>query len=94
MQKSQTRLWMPLAALLLLAACVSPEERSAMDTAQRQADGQECESIGFKPATDAFGDCILRLKAIRAQQANTDAVNRANTPSPMWPYGPYGRPYW
>ncbi len=84
--------WMALAALLMLAACVSPEEQAARDAAQRQADAGECQRLGFRAGTDAFGNCMLKLKEIRAQEANTEEIRRANTPSPWWPYGPYG-PY-
>jgi hypothetical protein len=93
--EKEMRKWMAIAALLMAAACVSPEEPAAMDAAQQRADAQECQNLGFKPRTDAFGNCMLKLKEIRAQEANTDAVNRAaNTPPPFWPYGPFGRPYW
>ena len=92
------RKWMTLAALLALTACVSPEQRAALEAAQQQADANECQKLGFKTGTDAFGDCMLRLREIRAQEATTEEIRRANTPSPWWPYGPYGpygpRPYW
>lgn len=84
--------WMALAALLMLAACVSPEEQAARDAAQQQADAVECQRLGFRTGTDAFGNCMLKLKEIRAQEANTEEIRRANMPSPWWPYGPYG-PY-
>jgi hypothetical protein len=90
--------WIALAALLTLAACVSPEEQAAMDAAQQQADARECQSLGFRQGTDAFGNCVLKLKEIRAQEENTEQIRRANIPSPWWPYGPYGpygpRGYW
>ncbi|HUD53095.1 hypothetical protein [Parvibaculum sp.] len=88
------RKWLAVAALLTLAACVSPEEQAAMDAAQRQADGQECQSLGFKPGSTAFGNCMLKLKEIRAQENNTRAIDRANNMPPPW-WGPrYGPPYW
>lgn len=81
-----------IAALAILAACVSPQEEAARSAAERQADEAECKQIGFTEGTDAFADCMLRLKEIRAQEENTRALKRAQTPSPWW--GPYpGYPY-
>ena len=81
-----------LAAPLSLAGCVSPEQQAAMEAAQRQADLRECESLGFRPGSTAFANCMLKLKEIRAQEANTQAIQRANNrPPPLWGYGP---PYW
>lgn len=81
-----------VAALATLAACVSPQEQAARTTAERQADETECKKIGFTEGTEAFADCVLRLKEIRAQEENTRALRRARTPSPWW--GPYpGYPY-
>lgn len=80
--------------LLLVASCVSPEEQTARAAAQRQADAQECQRLGFKPDTPAFGNCMLKLREIRAQEENTRAIDRANTMPPPW-WGPrYGPPYW
>lgn len=93
------RIWLALAFFLALAACVSPEEQAARDAAQAEADARECQSLGFKPGTNGFGNCMLKLKEIRAQEENTRALDRVNN-SPWWgPYGPYygpyyGRPYW
>ncbi|MGB3809935.1 MAG: hypothetical protein WA943_07535 [Parvibaculum sp.] len=90
--------WMALAALLMMTACVSPEQQAAMNAAQQQADARECQNYGFKPGTESFGNCMLKLKEIRAQEANTEEIRRASIPSPWWPYGPYGpygpRGYW
>lgn len=83
---------LPLAAFLSLTGCVTPEQQAAMDAAQKQADTRECESFGFRPGSTAFGNCMLKLKEIRAQEANTQAIERANNrPPPWWGYGP---PYW
>jgi hypothetical protein len=84
--------WMALTALLLLTGCVSAEEEAAKVAAQQQADASECQRLGFKAGTDAFGNCVLKLQEIRAQEANTEQLRRANMPSPWWPYGPYS-PY-
>ncbi|MDO8422704.1 MAG: hypothetical protein Q7S99_11140 [Parvibaculum sp.] len=88
------RIWIPLTALVLLAGCASSEQIAARDNAQRQLDERECQQLGFSPATEPFANCLLRLKEIRAQEANTDAMRRANTPDPWGPWGPWGyRPY-
>lgn len=73
--------------LLALAACVSPQEEAARAAAQQQSDRGECQRIGFTSDTDAFANCMLKLREIRAQEENTRALRRANTPSPWW--GPY-----
>lgn len=88
------RKWFAVAALLILAACVSPEEQAARDAAQRAADERECQSLGFKSGSTAFANCLLKLKEIRAQEENTRAIDRASTMPPPW-WGPrYGPPYW
>jgi hypothetical protein len=55
-----------LAAALGLSAC-------AGDPAAEQArldaiDNQNCIDLGFKPHTEAYGNCRLKLKEIRAQE--------------------------
>ena len=84
--------WISLACLLALAGCVSPQERAAEIAAQQQADYAECTRLGFKPNTEALSNCLLKLQEIRAQQENTDAIERANAPRPWGPWGPYS-PY-
>ncbi len=83
-------------ACLVLAACVSPEERAAAARAQLAADRAECEGLGFEPETEAFSNCLLKLREIRADEARAAELRRANNRylfGPAWPY-PYGRPYW
>lgn len=88
------RKWLAFTFFLALAACVSPEEQAAREAAQRQADANECQNLGFKPGTNGFGNCMLKLKEIRAQEENTRAIDRANNMPPPW-WGPrYGPPYW
>lgn len=79
-----------LSALVLLAGCASSEQLAARDHAQRQIDGRECQQLGFTPATEPFANCLLRLKEIRATEANTEAMRRANAPDPWGPWGPWG----
>tara|TARA_R110000824_G_scaffold390760_19_gene588034 strand:- start:4744 stop:5025 length:282 start_codon:yes stop_codon:yes gene_type:complete len=90
------RKWIILSSLLLLTACVSPAQRDAARAAQDRADQAECVSIGFTPNTEGMANCLLKLKEIRAQEANTEELRRSNN-TPMWgpwgPWGPYGPPY-
>jgi len=52
--------WMAPIFLLILAACVSPEEIAAQDDAK-------CRELGFVPGTDAYGQCRLMVEMIRKQ---------------------------
>ncbi|MDO8288978.1 MAG: hypothetical protein Q7T44_07145 [Parvibaculum sp.] len=81
-----------LASVLLLAGCVSAEQQARYDAAQLQADTAECQRLGFKPATEGMSNCLLKLREIRAQEANTDELRRASAPDPWGPWGPWG-PY-
>ena len=86
-----------LTALLFLTACVSPEEQAARLAALDAADRQECTYLGFTPNTDAFGNCMLRLRQIRAQEANTQAIRRAYQFGPPFhhrSFRRYGFPYY
>lgn len=53
------KLGLVAACTLGLAACVTPQERRAMD--QRQ-----CYEFGFEPGTDAFAQCMMGLHQDRA----------------------------
>ena len=57
-----------LGASLLLAGCATEAERQAAEQAQRAADEQECVNLGFEPQTDAFADCLLKLRELRAME--------------------------
>ena len=85
------RKFLALGAFLALAACMSPQQQEAMWAAQMQRDGAECQQLGFRPGSNAFGDCILKLREIRAQQANTNAIERSRWDEwdRMGPWGPY-----
>lgn len=87
------------AAFLALAACATPEQRAARAEAQLAADKTECTRLGFTAGTEAFSNCLLKLREIRAEEARARAVERAND---RWMWGPhwsrwpyhYRRPYW
>jgi hypothetical protein len=53
---------------LVLAACSSPAERAAAAEKVERADSAECQRLGFKESTENFGNCILKLREIRAQE--------------------------
>ena len=60
------KLGLAAAFTLGLAACVTPQERHAMDNGQ-------CYEFGFEPGTDAFAQCMMDLHQQRAlTQANRD----------------------
>jgi len=87
------KIMLPALALLILSACVTPEERSRPGRRPASAvDGAKCTELGFKKDTEGFSTCLLKLQEIRAQEENTRALNRAATPPPFWPYGRPG--YW
>ena len=74
--------------LLLLAGCVTQQEID-------MADDQECQSLGFQLGTEAYGDCRLRLKEIRARERQAMAIEQAQFNSPFWGWGPWYRsPYY
>ncbi|MCI5050359.1 MAG: hypothetical protein MRY32_08550 [Rickettsiales bacterium] len=56
-----------ISTLLLLAACMTPQERAERKKLIDQQDHQECVELGFKPKSDAYGDCRLRIKEMRVQ---------------------------
>jgi len=87
--------FLAIGALLMLAACVSPQQQEAMRQAQLQRDNAECQTLGFRPGSQGMGDCMLKLREIRAQEANTRAVERARMDNDWYWGAPYRRyPYW
>ena len=63
--------------LLLLSACMSPEEIAARQQRIDQADHQECLKLGFKINTDGYGNCRLRLREMRTQEGLARSYDRA-----------------
>ena len=53
-----------------------PGERQA---AQKAADDAKCREFGFKPGTEAYGNCRLQIEQTRVTKAATDAADRAST---------------
>jgi hypothetical protein len=53
-----------------LTACADPAaEQARLDA----IDNQNCVDLGFKPGTEAYGNCRLKLKEIRAKQEGTNS---------------------
>ena len=95
-----TRILLTATLALTLTACASAEDRAARAQAQLAADKAECETLGFTPDTEAFSNCLLKLREIRAEEATAREQRRANNRAiwgPDWPWfynrGYHGR-YW
>jgi hypothetical protein len=57
---------------LLAAACADPAaEQARLDA----VDNQNCIDLGFKPGTEPYGNCRLKLKEIRAKEAGSQSPN-------------------
>lgn len=57
--------------VLLLSACMSPEEKQRQ---QDQYEMSECLRLGFTPNTENFGQCRLQLRSIKAQNDLANAT--------------------
>lgn len=65
--KTNRTLWIGALGLglLLLSACADPvAEQARLDA----ADHQNCLDLGFKPGTEAYGNCRLKMREIRARE--------------------------
>jgi hypothetical protein len=58
---------------LLLAGCMTAEER-------RAADENRCRSYGFRPKTDAFAECLQRLDLFRRAELRDDVFDPWDRP--------------
>lgn len=63
-------LFASLCAAVLLTGCVSQAEREAAERARQAADRQECSNLGYQPDTEAFADCLLKLRELRALEGS------------------------
>jgi len=59
-------------ALLALAACADPAARQAE---QDMTDHQNCVELGFEPNTEAYGNCRLKMREIRAKESAPSSPN-------------------
>lgn len=61
-----------MVAPLMLAACGDPAaEQARLDA----LDHQNCLELGFKPDTEAYGNCRLKMKEIRAKEEGNRSPN-------------------
>ncbi len=90
-----TRILLAAALALTVSACATAEDRAARAQAQLAADRAECQTLGFTPDTEAFSNCLLKLREIRAEEAAAIEQRRANNRAiwgPDWPWY-YNRGY-
>ena len=95
MKRALTSPLLVLGLALGLSACATAEDRAARAQALLIADKAECETLGFKPETEAFSNCLLKLREIRAEEAAAIEQRRANNRAiwgPDWPWY-YNRGY-
>jgi hypothetical protein len=64
----------------MLASCQTPEQRAAEVTRLNNYDDQQCQQLGFRPGTEPYGNCRLKMREIRAQEG-------ASNPGPNFSFG-------
>ncbi len=64
-----------LSVLGLVAACATPEQLAEQRRQQAAIDTQTCRNYGFRPGTEAFGNCRLQIDLVRQEEQNN--YNRA-----------------
>lgn len=52
----------------LLAGCMTPEQRAAEQARQDAYDDAQCQELRFRPGTEAYGNCRLKMREIRARE--------------------------
>lgn len=62
----------------LLAGCANQSSRDAENAKIAAEDDENCRELGFEPGTEAYGNCRLKLKEIRAQERANGAYNNSN----------------
>lgn len=75
LKRSKTK-WMILGAVLALplalAACGDPAaEQARLDA----IDHKNCVDLGFEPNSEAYGNCRLKMKEIRAKEEGSRSPN-------------------
>lgn len=64
-----------LALSALLAGCITTAEQVA------QRNEERCEARGYKPGTDAFSDCVVRIESERDQRRESRRREALETPN-------------
>jgi len=59
-----------LTILAALTACTTPQQRAAQQAQLDAYDDQQCQELGFRPGSQAYGNCRLRMREIRATEGS------------------------
>jgi hypothetical protein len=80
----------PLAALVMLSACSTPQQRAMQKQAEMEqmmtVYGPACARLGYAANSDQWRSCILNL--------STKDQMYYSYPNYPWGYGPGWGPYW
>ncbi len=64
-----------LALGLTMSACTTEADRAAERARLDATDHQNCLDLGFRAGTEAYGNCRLKMREIRARQETTRSPN-------------------
>jgi len=53
-----------------LSACVTAEQRMAQQRQLDAYDDAQCQQLGFRPGSEAYGNCRLKMREIRAKEGS------------------------
>ncbi|MBI1263067.1 MAG: hypothetical protein GC184_15220 [Rhizobiales bacterium] len=56
-----------LAAPLFLMGCETAADRAAEQARLDAIDSKNCTDLGFKQGTEAYGNCMLKMRELRAE---------------------------
>ena len=60
---------------LMMSACTTEADRAAERARLDAIDHQNCLDLGFRTGTEAYGNCRLKMREIRARQEATQSPN-------------------
>lgn len=81
-------------ATLSLTACTTAAEREAAIEAQKAYDHGQCKELGFKVKSEAYSNCLLKLREIRAQERVAAAARSSRYSIGYGGRGGFGRYHW
>ncbi len=64
-----------LAAPLFLAGCETAADRAAEQARLDAIDSRNCTDLVFKQGTEAYGNCMLKMRELRATKSNGSNVH-------------------
>jgi hypothetical protein len=64
-----TRMMALLAAVMLLAGCMSAQQKQLLAQQHTAADDTKCRGYGFQPGSPGFAQCRMSLDTAREQAA-------------------------